>query len=113
MFDNTESGLMTDEGLRPSDFETMDNADEFNQVYESAPATEETPSTTKWALRDRLRSKVVWMGVAAEIISILAVVGLLKKFDITPTAVETIVFGIIKILELFGIFNDPTSRGRF
>ena len=107
MLENDECSLMV-EG------DENNSAEAFNRNYESEPVEPEKPEKPKqWALRDRLRSKVVWVGVVAEVISILAVIGVLKKFNVTPTAVEAVAYGFIKIMELFGIFNDPTNREGF
>lgn len=107
MLENDESSLMVE-----GDYDG-DRIAAFNRQYETSPMQPDEDKPSQWALRDRLRSKVVWIGVVAEIISILAVIGVLKKFDVTPTAVETVAYAIIKILELFGIFNDPTNREGF
>ena len=103
---NTESGLMTDEGVR---------AEDFNEVYEAAPVeTEpEKPIVNKWALRDRLRSKVLWLSVIAEVVKIAEVVYQWIKYGITPEGIEIVLLAVLAILSIFGIVNDPTNREGF
>lgn len=107
MFENTESGLMTDEGMRRED---------FNKVYEESPDQTEptTPASSgKWALRDRLRSKVLWTAVAGFLISLGSILNVWAKIGITVEGAREIIFGFGQLLELFGVFNDPTNREGF
>lgn len=107
MFENTESGLMTDEGMRRED---------FNKVYEESPTQPESTEQTspgKWALRDRLRSKVLWTAVAGFLISLGSILNIWAKLGVTVEGAREIIFGFGQLLELFGVFNDPTSKERF
>ena len=107
MFENDESGLMTDEGIRASD---------FNATYEAAPVDPEPePKKTanRWALRDRLRSKVLWLSVIAEVVKIAEVVYQWIKYGITPEGIEIVLLAVLAILSIFGIVNDPTNREGF
>ena len=107
MFENTESGLMADDGVR---------ADDFNEVYEAAPVDPEpSPEKTanRWALRDRLRSKVLWLSVIAEVVKIAEVVYQWIKYGITPEGIEIVLLAVLAVLSIFGIVNDPTNREGF
>ncbi len=110
-FGNTESGLTTDEGFRAEDFEKTEN---FNKVYESSPAAEEVkPAQNKWALRDRFRSKAAWVAMLGVIIQIFSAFGIWAKIGITAEGFREIAFGIGTILDIFGVWNDPTNREGF
>lgn len=104
MFENTESGLMTDEGMR---------AEDFNEVYEAAPVEPATEPANKWALRDRLRSKVLWAALVGLIIVVISELGLWEKIGITAEGFSRIMEALGAVLAAFGIFNDPTNREGF
>lgn len=105
MFENTESGLMTDEGMRTSDFE---------KVYESAPVEPEPEKpVNKWALRDRLRSKVLWAAVVSELISIGYNLYQCIQYGFTENLLKMIAMSLLGILTIFGILNDPTNKEGF
>ena len=105
MFKNDENGQMTDEGTRTTD---------FNKVYEAAPIeTEPKKPANRWALRDRLRSKVLWAAVVGGVMQIFSALGLWAKLGITAAGFSEIMVAVGAILEAFGVFNDPTSKERF
>lgn len=105
MFENTESGLMTDEGFR---------ADDFDKVYESSPvAPDEPEKPKKWALRDRLRSKVLWVAVIGCVITLFSALNLWERIGITAEGFREIAASVGAVLAAFGVFNDPTSREAF
>lgn len=104
MFENTESGLMTDEGVRVED---------FNKAYESAPVEPATEPANKWALRDRLRSKVLWAAVVSELISIGYNLYQCIQYGFTENLLKMIVMSLLGILTIFGILNDPTNKEGF
>lgn len=56
----------------------------------------------------RLKSKVVWLAVVAQIVLIIAVFS-----PATSETVKQIATPIVEILTLFGILNNPTNRGGF
>ena len=103
--ENTESGLMTDEGFRRED---------FNKVYEEEPV-EQAPESKpgKWALRDRLRSRVLWAAVVGCIITVLSAFDAWQYIGITAEGFREIAASVGAGLAAFGVFNDPTSRKAF
>ena len=101
---NTESGLMTDEGLR---------AEDFNEIYESSPVEPKQETVSKWALRDRLRSRVLWAAVAGLIVVVVSEFGLWEKIGITSEGFCQIVEALGAVMAAFGILNDPTNREGF
>ena len=104
MFENMESGLTTDEGMRAS---------EFNEVYESAPVEAEPQTTGRWALRGRLRSRVLWASVVGLIMVVFSAFGLWERIGITADGFREIVGAVGGVLAAFGVFNDPTNREGF
>ena len=108
---NTESGLMTDEGFRKEDFEEPPTIEE---VYENAPASEPAPKASgKWALRDRLRSKVLWAAIVGCIITVFSVFDIWSRIGVTAEGFREIAGSVGAVLAAFGAFNDPTSRKVF
>lgn len=62
-------------------------------------------------MQNRFKSVVTWTAVAAQILSILVVTG-----TITPEWSETInaaVGGVLQLLVLFGVLNNPTDKTHF
>ena len=102
MFDNSESGLMT-----------PDVADAFNEIYENEPEQPEQQPVNRWALRDRLRSRVLWAAVIGCVMTVFSSLGLWEKIGITAEGFSEIVAAIGAVLAAFGVFNDPTNREGF
>jgi len=67
----------------------------------------------KWALRDRLRSKVAWAAIVGCIITIFSVFNVWDKIGITVTGFREIAASVGAVLAAFGVFNDPTNRDAF
>lgn len=61
--------------------------------------------------QSRLRSPVVWAAVVAQILTLLLTVGWI---DIgLSEAVTQIVAGVLQLLVIFGVLNNPTDSERF
>lgn len=88
----------------------MSDIDKFNEKYENEPAPEQP---NKWALRDRLRSKVLWASIVGCIMTVFSALGLWDKIGISATGFSEIVGAIGAVLAAFGVFNDPTNREGF
>ena len=61
--------------------------------------------------QDKLKSKVVWLAVLAQVVIIAQVTGILTISEIE--IVNTGATAIIQILVLFGILNNPNSKTNF
>lgn len=83
---------------------------EFNVAYENS---EEPAPVNKWALRDRLRSKVLWAAVIGCIMTVFSALHLWDKIGITAEGFSEIVAAVGAVLAAFGVFNDPTNREGF
>ena len=82
----------------------------FNTAYENEPEPE---PFNKWALRDRLRSKVLWAAVVSELITIGYNVYQCIQYGITENLLKMIAMSVLGILTMFGILNDPTNKEGF
>ena len=82
----------------------------FNANYENEP---EPVPVNKWALRDRLRSKVLWAAVVGCIMTIFSAFHLWDKIGITAEGFSEVVAAVGAVLAAFGVFNDPTNREGF
>lgn len=67
----------------------------------------------KWALKDRLRSKVLWAAVIGGVMQIFSALGLWAKIGITADGFSECMVAVGAILEAFGVFNNPTDRNAF
>ena len=61
--------------------------------------------------QNRLRSKVVWASVAAQIVSILVLVGVIDTG--LGETINIIAGGVLQLLSTFGILNNPTDHDNF
>lgn len=82
----------------------------FNAAYENG---EEPVPVNKWALRDRLRSKVLWAAVVGCIMTIFSAFNVWDKIGITAEGFSEVVAAVGAVLAAFGVFNDPTNREGF
>lgn len=88
----------------------MTDIDKFNANYENEPAPEQPG---KWALRDRLKSKVLWAAVVGCIMTVFSALHLWDKIGITSEGFSEIAASVGAVLAAFGVFNDPTNREGF
>lgn len=92
------------------DFEAGKNAVPVEFV---APKENDEPTGGKWALRDRLRSRVLWASLIGCLITIFSVLGVWEKIGISSEQFSEVIGAVGGVLAAFGIFNDPTERGAF
>jgi uncharacterized membrane protein len=64
-------------------------------------------------MQNRLRSKVLWLAVIAQIISLGQITGLFKRYGIDAGVVGDIASGILQLFVLFGVLNNPTDEKNF
>ena len=105
---NTASGLLTDDDNYMDEQEQK--ADAFNQQYENS---EEPAKVNRWALRDRLRSRVLWAAFAGCVMTVFSAFGLWEKIGISSETFREVIAAIGALLAAFGVFNDPTNREGF
>lgn len=61
--------------------------------------------------QSRWKSKVMWAAVAAQVIVILQVTGLVTPSDIE--LINTVITATLQILVLVGVLNSPTTKDGF
>jgi len=59
--------------------------------------------------QDRLKSKVMWLGIISQVIAILILTNLIPLEQIE--IVKGVAIAILEILSLYGIVNSPTTKG--
>jgi len=63
--------------------------------------------------QSRFKSPVFWSAVAAQLISLGQIAGLWEKLGVNTGLLGNIVAGVLQLLVLFGLLNDPTTADRF
>lgn len=61
--------------------------------------------------QNRLKSKVVWVAVAAQIVGLLIVLGVIDTG--MGNAINAVAGSVCELLVLFGVLNNPTSKDEF
>ena len=61
--------------------------------------------------QNRMRSPVVWAAVVAQIVSILLMTGAIG--EPLGQTINQVVAGVLQLLVLFGVLNNPTDQGSF
>lgn len=64
-------------------------------------------------IQNRLKSKVVWASVLATILMLAGHLGLYKKIGISEQTLQLCIDGILNMLVLFGILNNPSDSEKF
>ena len=67
----------------------------------------------KWALRDRLKSRVLWAAVLGCLTTVCSAFDLWSRMGITAEGFREIAASVGAALAAFGVFNDPTNREGF
>lgn len=62
-------------------------------------------------MQNRLKSKVVWLGVLSQVVLILTLTQVLPVGDID--IIKGVGIAILEILSIVGILNNPTSKETF
>lgn len=59
-------------------------------------------------MQSRLKSKVLWISIATQILSLLIALGVIDAG--CSENIKTIIVAICELFVAFGIFNNPTSK---
>lgn len=62
-------------------------------------------------MKNRLTSWVFWSSIAAQIVSLLVVTGVLSVTE--SEAVNTVIAGVLQLFVTFGVLNNPTDSKNF
>jgi len=63
--------------------------------------------------QSRWRSKVLWVAIAAQVVALLAFFGVLEMIGITEEWLNNTIGGVLQILVLLGVLNNPTDKERY
>lgn len=66
-------------------------------------------TATAPAKQNRWKSKVLWTAIAAQVIALLQLTGTFKALGLDTGLVGNVVAGILQLLVLLGILQDPTN----
>lgn len=61
----------------------------------------------------RWKSKVLWASIAAQIIALLQLTGVLKLAGLDAGYAGDVVASVLQLLVLLGVLNNPTDSGQF
>lgn len=62
-------------------------------------------------MQNRIRSKVVWISIIAQVVSLLITLGVIDTG--VGEAVNALAVSLCELLVLFGVLNNPTSNRTF
>ena len=60
--------------------------------------------------QSRWKSKVLWASILAQVISLLQLTGAFAAMGLDAGTVGNIVAGVLQLLVLFGVLNNPTDK---
>jgi uncharacterized membrane protein len=63
--------------------------------------------------QNRFKSKVLWAAIAAEVISLCQLTGLFTAIGLDAGLVGNIVAGLLQVLVLVGVLNNPSDPVNF
>jgi uncharacterized membrane protein len=63
--------------------------------------------------RSRWKSKVLWAAIAAQVAALLAFAGVLQMIGVTEEWVNAVVGGVLQLLVLLGVVNNPTDAEKW
>lgn len=64
-------------------------------------------------LQSRWKSKVMWAAVVAQVIALMEMTGAFKALGIDAGLAGDVVAGILQLLVLFGVLQNPTNKVGF
>ena len=62
-------------------------------------------------IRNRLKSPIVWMSIASQILSVMVLLGVIGQD--WSNAITGIVSALLEALTVFGVLNNPTEANKF
>lgn len=60
-------------------------------------------------MQNRWRSKVLWAAIIAQVMAILAFLGFFEWVGVSQEYVGNIVGGVLQLLVILGVINNPTD----
>ena len=62
--------------------------------------------------QNRFKSKVLWTAIIAQLIALLQLTGAFEAMGLDAGLVGNVAAGMLQMLVLFGIINDPTTSNK-
>lgn len=63
--------------------------------------------------QNRWKSKVLWGTIIAQVLALLGMFGLYAKLGITQEWLQGVLIGILQLLGILGVLNNPTDKDNF
>lgn len=63
--------------------------------------------------QNRWKSKVLWVAVIAQIVALLGMFGAYDAIGITADWLQGVLTGVLELLVLFGVVNNPANKTGF
>jgi uncharacterized membrane protein len=63
--------------------------------------------------QNRWKSKVLWAAIAAQVIALLQLTGALEAIGIDAGLIGDVVAGVLQLLVILGILNNPTDKDNY
>ena len=63
--------------------------------------------------QNRFKSYVVWVAIVAQLISLGQLTGLWENIGVDAGVVGDVVAGLLQLLVIAGVLNNPTSKDSF
>ena len=60
--------------------------------------------------QNRFQSKVLWAAIAAQVIALLQITGIFQQIGLDAGLVGDVVAGVLQLLVLVGILNNPVDK---
>lgn len=67
----------------------------------------------EYMIQNRFKSKVLWAAIVAQLIALGQLTGLFVQIGIDAGTVGNVAAGVLQLLVLFGILNNPADKSNF
>ena len=67
----------------------------------------------EYMIQSRFKSKVLWAAIVAQLIALGQLTGLFVQIGIDAGTVGNVAAGVLQLLVLFGILNNPADKSNF
>ena len=67
----------------------------------------------EYMIQNRFKSKVLWAAIVAQLIALGQLTGLFAQIGVDAGTVGDVAAGVLQLLVLFGILNNPADKSNF
>lgn len=60
--------------------------------------------------QSRWKSKVLWMAIIAQVVALLGMFGVYNLIGITQDWLQGVLTGVLELLVILGVVNNPTDK---